>query len=935
MDKNKIQEAAAKFVQKGQYDKAIQEYRRLVEADPKDARTLQKIGELYQKKNDNPHACEYFLKVAECYSSEGFFLKSVAVYKQVLKIDASLIDVNFKLAELYQQLGLMSDAMQQFQFVANHYDQVGDHKASLDTLRRMVDLDPDNVASRIKLAELYARQQMNNEAIAEFKRAAEYLKRTNRVDDYLKVAERLIYLHPQDLALAREISGIYLAKNDTKRALAKLQVCFKANPKDIETLTMLAEAFRALGQTSKTISVYKELAKIYADRGNLDDERRTWRKVLEVAPDDPDAYAKVGAIRQPAPSARAVPVARAPQPAPAPARPAPAPTPHPPAGGAKPKVEHVAKLITETDVYVKYGLHEKALDHLKKIYAIDPDCVEAHEKAHTLYNAAGNHAAAFDELVAIARLCLKKGEVGRGKPYFQKALQQNAAHPEVAALRRSYGGAAPAQAEDVEIGDEAILLEAAEDVGEVAVAEEPADALALDALADEDEVVESAEEEALAAAAAAAEESLAAEEPADEPVIAADEASSLPEPAMDEGLDEPIAPPVAEEESPPFAPDAGFEDATAVVTASQLQALRGLDRPPSRKTEREEIPPGALPARKGAKPPAVVAPSPPAPNKFGPTRAPPAVATAAATELDTAVEELDEAQFFLEQGQIAEARETIETVLTAYPDHRRAQRLLKQLDEVSPKKAAAAKKKPAPAPEPEALADGGDAAFDLARELQDELGEGPAETGAASLAGSDDYQVSVDEVFAEFKKGLKKVLKPEEADAHYDMGMAFNSMSLIDEAMNEFKTAFEASKGKKKEVDCLVMLGLCATDKGKTDQAIAFFKQALASPHATPDASKNLHYELGIAYERAGNAREALGWLGKVQKVDPKYRDVGRIIARVKADGGNGGAAGEDTTIPGSGRGNGALGDNGSGRDDEEAPAPKGTGGKARNVGYV
>ena len=96
----------------------LRELQRLVELDPKDARTLQKIGELYQKKNDNGNAASYFLQVAECYSAEGFFLKAVAVYKQVLKLDASLIDVNFKLAELYQQLGLMSDAMQQYQIVA-------------------------------------------------------------------------------------------------------------------------------------------------------------------------------------------------------------------------------------------------------------------------------------------------------------------------------------------------------------------------------------------------------------------------------------------------------------------------------------------------------------------------------------------------------------------------------------------------------------------------------------------------------------------------------------------------------------------------------------------------------------------------------------------------------------------------------------------------
>src|SRR5687767_5903670 len=199
MDKNKVIEAAAKLVAKGAYDKAIKEYQKVLDADPKDARVLQKMGELYQKKNDNAQAAVYFTKVAESYSTDGFFLKAVALYKQVLKLNPNLTDVNLKLAELHQQLGLMSEAMAYFQIVANAYDKAGDTRSSLDTLKKMVDLDPENIASRIKLAELYARENMNREATSEFKRAADYLKRNNRADDYIRVAERISALEPDNL----------------------------------------------------------------------------------------------------------------------------------------------------------------------------------------------------------------------------------------------------------------------------------------------------------------------------------------------------------------------------------------------------------------------------------------------------------------------------------------------------------------------------------------------------------------------------------------------------------------------------------------------------------------------------------------------------------------------------------------------------------------
>ncbi len=182
MDKNKIIQAATKYVQKGQFDKAIKEYQKIIDDDPKDIRILQKVGELHQKRGDNVQAALTFIKVAESYSNDGFFLKAAAVYKQVLKLNPSLVDTNFKLAELYQQLGLMSDAFQQFQLVAAAYEQQGDVQASLGILKKLTELDPENVANRIRLAESYSREGMTAESVAEFtKVAARLLGATARI----------------------------------------------------------------------------------------------------------------------------------------------------------------------------------------------------------------------------------------------------------------------------------------------------------------------------------------------------------------------------------------------------------------------------------------------------------------------------------------------------------------------------------------------------------------------------------------------------------------------------------------------------------------------------------------------------------------------------------------------------------------------------------
>src|SRR5262249_4952765 len=246
----------------------------------------------------------------------------------------------------------------------------------------------------------------------------------------------------------------YLSRGDSKRALAKLQICFKANPRELGTLQMLARAFQDLGQISKTVSVLKELARVHQDAGRGDEARKTWKQAHELAPDDPEGAAgwkSVGGGESARPGARE-PVRPKPPPAPPRAAPAPpkavpppppprtpppvpvsaAPATRPPTApimparpptapivparpptapimGARPATApiqttggssapvtaaQVPKLIKETEVYIKYGLHDKAQEHLKRILEADPDNIDAHEKAKMVALAMGNTAEA-------------------------------------------------------------------------------------------------------------------------------------------------------------------------------------------------------------------------------------------------------------------------------------------------------------------------------------------------------------------------------------------------------------------------------------------------------------------------------------------------------------------------------------------------------------
>ncbi len=505
INKNKVMDAARKARDKGQIDKAIKEYLKIVREDPKDVRVWLKIGDLYAKKSAKAEATETYLRVAKFYSEQGFYLKAVAVYKQILKLDPRLVEVNLKLAELYRQLGLLSDAMQHFEMVAAYFHREGKTREALATIRQLVDLDPENVATRIKLAELYSKEGMVDDAVTEFGQACDYLRKHNRLDDFIKVAERLLWHKPENVPLNRELADLYLRRADPRRALQKLQTCFKSDPRDVDTLGLLAQAFQALDQKGKTVSVLKEMARVLVEVGKRREVEDVHRRILTFAPSDPDSRAFLGdAASQARRAGTAAPVAdqvmEVPQRRPA-VRGMLNPTGSMPlvtqsqeldallemdagvtgedefglALGEQPSVSHgpvlgeaesdliaelsleaevyeldssvsvsgeahaeeIVKILTETDVYVKYGLHQKAINHLGKVFHLDPQNREARERLKDILLLQGRADEALSELCRLAEQCGAQ-DPDRAEQYLREVMRLDANNGRALELAERY-----------------------------------------------------------------------------------------------------------------------------------------------------------------------------------------------------------------------------------------------------------------------------------------------------------------------------------------------------------------------------------------------------------------------------------------------------------------------------------------------------------------
>jgi len=219
LDKNKTILAAQKFIQKGMYDRAIKVLAGIVREDPRDIKVRQKLGDLYARENKRAEAVAEYNYVAKFYADDGFYLRAIALYKQVLKLDPTQITINLKLAELYHKQNLNGDAIQQFQIVYQYYDRKGDTVKALDTLDKMAEMAPGNLQLRMRLADAYYRSGYIDHSLDEYVKIGDQLKKENRTDDIVNLYEKLIKHHPQRLDMIIEVADTYLKEN--KRRLRR------------------------------------------------------------------------------------------------------------------------------------------------------------------------------------------------------------------------------------------------------------------------------------------------------------------------------------------------------------------------------------------------------------------------------------------------------------------------------------------------------------------------------------------------------------------------------------------------------------------------------------------------------------------------------------------------------------------------------------------
>jgi tetratricopeptide (TPR) repeat protein len=859
IDREKVLAAAQKYVEKKKYDKAVIEYERIIQEDPNDARTLLKMGDLQLKMEGHAAAVATYERVGKFYAHQGFSLKAIAVYKQIREIigrhvptlEDKYSHIAPKLAELYQQLGLTSDALAALDEVATRLQRQNRDQEAIEVFRRIVDLDATNPLPHLRLAEALSRAKDVDGAVLEFGIAAGQLAKLGRREDALKVLERLLH-HKPDLVHARAAAELYLAKgtaSDGMQALAKLQVCFQANPRDLDTLGLLARAFTQIGQGAKAIEVQKEMARIARDNGKTDVFHDLVAKLQKLAPNDEGVKRLASGSTVPpslAPPARAS--SLPPQRSVAESEPSASyedvgegdiesdeqpielrrsigPRPdadvvvdsgyevveevHEPTTAAGSHAQ-IARILTDAASLRDSGMQMKAIEALRIGLEIAPKSIEAHHMLRDILLEVGRTSQAVGQMLQIAELLVEGSDGESAARTLQEALSLEPENEPAAKMLRDLGYEL---VEEPDEGDPSSRDsqddEARTSIGRPYEPEAPLPSYDLEEIGPEDVARRSYSEPSIRTAAAA--------------------------PAMGravDGMDDPFGDPL------PSFPLEGGPESDAVF---ELRGAGG--RAPDPRAEPESPPPPPQPSMKSGPP-----------------------------ELESA---LEEAEFFASRGLFDDARTILHEQLARLPNNPLLQERLTELDAQEHGMQGGSGTRPSPSAAASALED---RSFDIAESLG-AGSNGDRASGVGPGGGTPTDQVDVEEVFEKFKAGVAEQIDVDDAQSHYDLGVAYKEMGLIDDALREFEVA---GRDVKRVVVCQSMIGTIHLERGNLNEAIDAFVRGLQSPERNRDQEAALCYEIGAAFEVKRVNRQALEYFQRVARLSPSYRDTQERIRRLQ-----------------------------------------------------
>jgi tetratricopeptide (TPR) repeat protein len=137
---------------------------------------------------------------------------------------------------------------------------------------------------------------------------------------------------------------------------------------------------------------------------------------------------------------------------------------------------------------------------------------------------------------------------------------------------------------------------------------------------------------------------------------------------------------------------------------------------------------------------------------------------------------------------------------------------------------------------------------------------------------------NLDDVFKDFREEVSRQTESDDAAQRYKVALTYRDMGMIDDAVRELE---QAARSPRLRFDASALLARLLRDRGEVAHAIDWFERAAEAPAPTPEAGRQLLYELGAALEMSGENARALAVYLELQADAGEYRDTAARVARL------------------------------------------------------
>ena len=909
------------FVGDGFLTKAIAVYKRIAKLAPEEIKPLERLADLYVQQGVMSEARPLFLQLAEIHLKHNRQTEAVALLRKLLLAEPDNLRIQIRLADLYQAMGKPAEAVETYVSAAQRALARGDHAESDKQSDKALKLDGANAAALTVKARSASSQ-------SRFADAAEFLKNLPGLEKGGEQSEFLLDLYlksenwdaattlalkvfdgdEKNFGLAQKVAESLLESAQSERALAlvsRLRVPMLDSgehdavtrllnelaskmPGRLEPLEWLVDSYGRTSDSFRMPDALAQLGDALVAAKQLTRAKEVFEQLVDRQPESDSVKRKLNDVLRrmglPAPDEEPEIVeslqAEIPQPEAPKLRPDIVTPPEERVAAAAvvedPLDEETQKFITQSltdvDLFASYGLTQKAIGLLEAILRRTPTHTPTLEKLLDFVLGAGDDRRTAELAAQLERIHRDHGDTAGAERFGE--------------LRRRFQRAAG-------LSDEEIAAAANPHAIPAGITENPAAARAtveelpvsMDAAPAPAGVTTSVPPPPKPAAPAA---------PVHEVDLSDEWASLLEQGATTE------APPAVRAEKVPAPP-------AEIPPAQKSPPVQPppVSAPPQEFDISEFQIPGETPEPAPASPFAAISAdgSAEAPARSPSGIAPPETPTPAREETVEFIPVVEESAKEVAPPPPPPPKSAVPKESEPVPEIE----LDQEYELVLTPEADADAPETTPPPEPETVKLGGPQVLasdqflrDLAKEI-DQLGIDQLTPSFSEPATKEQAQVPaakgetpaspaehepLKEVFEEFRAELGEMgAEDEDLETHYNLGIAFREMGLLEEAISEFQKvakANERGKAFRYAMQCCTLLGLAFMEKGQPSIAAIWYERALRTPGVDAESTLALRYDLGVAQESANDLDAALKSFSQVYAVNIDYRDVADRIAALQ-----------------------------------------------------